>query len=83
MLWATATVGWPEKKKKKKTVKVDQGEPTKDPPMIKSIFSLEHKDSEWVNSRTYFGWMKPSLFIESWEWVYLLETTNIVGDVWT
>ena len=42
-------------KKKKEIVKGDLGEPAKDPPMVMSVFSLEHKGSEWVNSRTYFG----------------------------
>ena len=46
--------------------------------MVKLIFSLEHKDSEWVNSRTYLGWMRLGPFIESLEWVYLLEAIDIV-----
>ena len=30
----------------------------KDPPTIKSVFSLEHKSSEWMNSSVYFGWIR-------------------------
>ena len=30
-------------KKKKRTIKCDQCDPVKDLPMVKSIFSLEHK----------------------------------------
>ena len=44
-------------KRKKVTIKSDWGEPTKDHPMVKSVFSLEHKSSGWMNSRTYLGWM--------------------------
>ena len=30
--------------KKERTVKGDQCDPTKDPPMVKSVFSLGHKE---------------------------------------
>ena len=33
-------------KKKEKTIKGDQCDPTKDPPTIKSVFSLGHKDGK-------------------------------------
>ena len=42
-------------KKKEKNVKGDQCDPAKDPPTIKSVFSL----------RTYLGWMGFTPFIES------------------
>ena len=32
--------------KKEKTIKGDQCDPTKDPPMVKSVFSLGHKDGK-------------------------------------
>lgn len=70
-------------KRKKKIVKDDRGEPTKDLSTVKSVFFLEHKDNKWVNSRTYLDWVRLSSFIESWEWVYFLGTTDIVGDMWT
>ena len=36
-------------KKKERTVKGDKCNPAKDPPTVKSVFSLEHKEknSEW------------------------------------
>jgi len=46
------------RRERKKTIKGDRGEPAKDPPTVKSIFSLEHKDGESVNSITYLGLMK-------------------------
>ena len=47
MLLAKMVVWWPEEKeKKKKTVKGERDELAKEPPTFKSIFSLEHKDSE-------------------------------------
>ena len=33
-------------KKKERTIKCDQCDLTKDPPTIKSVFSLEHKDGK-------------------------------------
>ena len=44
-------------RREKKTVKGDRGEPAKDHLMVKSIFSLEHKDGELVNHKTYLGLM--------------------------
>ena len=32
--------------RKEKTVKGDRCNPAKDPPMVKSVFSLEHKDGK-------------------------------------
>ena len=40
------------------TIEGDQGESAKDSPTVKSVFSLEHKSSEWVTSRTYLGWVR-------------------------
>ena len=40
-------------KRKKETIECDWGEPAKDPPTVKSDFSLELTYSEWMNSRTY------------------------------
>ena len=40
-------------KKKERTVKGNWCNPAKDPPTIKSIFSLERKDGKKVNDRTY------------------------------
>ena len=42
--------------------KVTGGEPAKDSLTIKSIFSLEHKDSEYVNNKTYLGLMELDSF---------------------
>ena len=33
-------------KMKERTVKCDRCNPTKEPPMVKSVFSLEHKDGK-------------------------------------
>ena len=41
--------------KKERTVKGDRCNLAKDPPTVKSVFSLEHKDGKNVNSRTYLG----------------------------
>ena len=49
----------------KKNIKGGQCELAKDPPMFKSIFSLEHKDGELVNSRTYLGLLRLDPFIET------------------
>ena len=38
-----------------KTIEADRGEPAKDLLIVKSVFSLEHNYSKWVNSRTYLG----------------------------
>ena len=38
--------------------------------------------SRWIVERTLVG-RNLVFFIESFEWVYLLGATNIVGDVWT
>ena len=38
--------------------------------------------SRWIVERTFVG-RNLVFFIESFEWVYLLGATNIVGDVWT
>ena len=38
-----------------KTIAADRGEPAKDLLIVKSVFSLEHNCSKWVNSRTYLG----------------------------
>ena len=47
MLWTTEMALGP--KRKEKTVKGDQCNPAKDPPTIKSVFSLEHKDVKlWI-----------------------------------
>ena len=40
-------------KKKERTIKGNWCNPAKDPPTIKSIFSLERKDGKKVNDRTY------------------------------
>ena len=69
--------------RKKEVIEGDQSEPAKDLPMVKSIFSLEHKCSEWMNSSMYLDQLRLGPFIESSKWVYLLGATNIVGDVWT
>ena len=39
-------VGPGKKKKKKKAIKADRCNPAKDPPMVKSIFSLGQKDGK-------------------------------------
>ena len=41
-----ATVMAVSSKKKERTVKGDRCDLTKDPPMVKSIFSLEHEDGK-------------------------------------
>ena len=41
----------------KNIVKSDQGKLAKDLPIVKSIFSLEHKDGESVNNKTYLDLM--------------------------
>ena len=46
MLLAKMVVWWLEEKEKNKTVKGERDELAKEPPTFKSIFSLEHKDSE-------------------------------------
>ena len=51
--------------REKEIVKGDWCEPAKDPPMVKSVFSLKHKDDELVNSRTYLGRRRLDPFIES------------------
>ena len=38
MIQASTVVGWPEKKEE--TIEGDQGEPTKDPPTVKSVSPL-------------------------------------------
>ena len=38
-------------RRKKVTIKGDQGEPAKDLSMVKLVFSLEHMHSEWMNSK--------------------------------
>ena len=43
--------------REKKTVKGDRSELVKDLPIVKSIFSLEHKDGESMNNKTYLGLM--------------------------
>ena len=48
MFRASTVVGWPEKEEM--TIKGDQGKSAKDPPTVKLVFSLEHKDSGWMNS---------------------------------
>lgn len=63
MLQATVVAWWPEEKKE--TIKGDWCEPAKNPPTVKSVFSLEYKDGELVSSRTYLGWMRLDPFIES------------------
>jgi len=42
-------------KRKKVTIKGDWDELAKDPLTVKSVFSLEHKGSEWMNSSMYLG----------------------------
>ena len=42
-------------RRERKIVKGDWSEPAKDPLMVKSVFSLEHKDEKTVNIRTYLG----------------------------
>ena len=50
MLQVMVVAWWPEEKKE--TVKSDWCELAKNPLMVKSVFSLEHKDGELVSSRT-------------------------------
>ena len=45
-------------RERKRTVKGDRGELAKEPSKVKSVFSLEHKDNEYVNSKTYIGLME-------------------------
>ena len=46
-----------EPKRKEKTIKGDWCNPAKDPPTIKSIFSLEHKDGKlWIVELTFVEW---------------------------
>ena len=68
-------------KKKERTVKGNWCNPAKDPPTIKSIFSLERKDGKKVNDRTYLKWMVLAPFIKSFKWVYFFRFTTIMGDV--
>ena len=63
MLWAAVMAWWPARKGK--TVKGDRCELAKDSLTVKSVFSLEHKDDEMPNSRTYLSWMGLDPFIES------------------
>ena len=56
MFWASTIVD--DLKRKKVTIEGNQGELAKDPPTIKSVFSLEHKGSEWMNSSVYLGWIR-------------------------
>ena len=42
-------------KRKERTVKGDQCNPAKDPPMVRSIFSLEHKEEKILNGGTYLS----------------------------
>ena len=49
-------------KKKKETIKGDQGEPAKDPLTVKSNISIRLKYSEWMNSRTPLGMERLSPF---------------------
>ena len=63
MLRAPMTIWWP--KEKKNIVKNDWDELAKDLPIIKSVFSLEQKNGESVNIKTYLGLMGQILFIES------------------
>ena len=39
--------------KKERTIKGDQCDPAKDPPLIKPVFSLGHKDEKQSMVRTY------------------------------
>ena len=51
MLRVMVMAWWPEDKKKD-----GQGWPvwtSQDPPIIKSVFSLKHKDGDFMNSKTY------------------------------
>ena len=52
-------------KRKKETVKGDRGVSAKNALMVKSIFSLEYKDSEWINSKNVLlldNWMRFGVF---------------------
>ena len=51
--------------RKKKTIKGDRCELANDPLTVKSVFFLEYKDGELMNSKTYIGWMRLGSFIES------------------
>ena len=42
-------------KKKERTIKGDQCNLAKDPPTVKSVFSLEHKEGKIMNCGTYLG----------------------------
>ena len=60
MLWAMVMALGP--KKKEKNVKGDRCYPAKDPPMVKSVFSLEHKDGKLsIAELTLGGWDLPRL----------------------
>ena len=49
-------------KRKRKTVKGDRCKSAKDSSTVKSIFSVEHKDDDFMNNGTYLGWMWPDPF---------------------
>ena len=38
-----------------KTIEANRSELAKDPLIVKSVFSLKHNCSKWMNSRTYLG----------------------------
>ena len=42
-------------KRKERTIKGNWCNPTKDPPTVKLIFSLEHKEGKILNGGTYLG----------------------------
>ena len=42
-------------KRKERTVKGDRCNPTKDSHMVKSVFSLEHKEGKIMNGGAYLG----------------------------
>ena len=54
-------------KRKERIVKSDQCNLAKDPLMVKLVFSLEHKDGELVNNKTYHSRMRLDPFVESLE----------------
>ena len=53
ILWAIVIAVSPEKKER--SVKGDWCNSAKDSSMVKSVFSLEHKDEKTMNSPTYLG----------------------------
>ena len=57
--------------KKERTIRGDRYDLVKDPLMIKSVFSLGHKDEKQSMVRTYLWQMGPTSFIERLTWVYL------------